>query len=279
MWTNAIRNIFAAFTPDEKTIGTAAVDVAVSMAEQASAHLTIRAMSVQHVAPYSVMPQFVGGLAAQVNADEKEALRKIGAHLDQLLDSAAFPHDVAIAQKPHSELVDMAGLLGRVHDLSVIDAPAEYMTVQQAIFEELVFQTGRPVLVVPPGCSAFSAKRVVVAWDGSPRAVRAVNDAMPFLVGADHVELTSVVNEKNLKGMVPGAEMAPQLARHGVKVEVVDIEMTEDAGSALAERASLVGADLIVAGAYAHSRWRHLVLGGVTTSFLRDSMLPVLMSH
>ncbi|MGL5117147.1 MAG: universal stress protein [Beijerinckiaceae bacterium] len=279
MWTTAIKNIFVPFMPVDKTITTAAVDVAISMADQAEAHLTLRALSIQKVPPYSVMPAFTGALAAKINEDEKEALQAISAHLDNMLKTVSFPHDLAITQQPHAELVALASLQGRMHDLTVIDTPVDFISLQQSIFEELVFQSGRPVLVVPHGVSSFSAKRIVIAWDGSSRAARALSDAMPFLANAEHVELTTVVNEKKLHGTVPGADMARLLARHNIKVETVAVEMTEDAGTALMDRVEVVGADLIVAGAFAHSRWRHLILGGVTTSFLRESAVPVLMSH
>ncbi len=279
MWTSAIRNIFVAFAPAEKSITTPALDVAISMADQAAAHLTVRALSVQHVVPYSIMPQFAGSLAAKINEDERQSLQRVSSHLDDLLKSAGFPNDVSAVQHPHTELVELAGRLGRMHDISVIDSPADYVTLQQAIYEELVFQTGRPVLIVPPGISTFAAKRIVVAWDGSPRAARALSDAMPFLVDAEHVELTTVVNDKELARAVQGADMARRLAHHNVKVEVVQLEMIDDAGSALMDRAGLIGADMIVSGAFAHSRWRHLILGGVTTSLLRETAIPVFMSH
>lgn len=279
MWTTEIKSVFVPFLAVDGPKATPAVKVAISMADRAAAHLTVRAMAVERIPPYSFAPQIVGSLTAKVNADEKEALDKLGKHLGDLLKSAGFPHDVEVIQQPFDAQISLARSQARLHDISVIDAPTEYLTFHQSIFEELVFQSGRPVLVVPPNSTEFRARRIIIAWDGSPRAVRALNDAMPFLHGAEHVELTSVVNEKSLEGSVPGTEMAPQLARHGIKVEVVALEMKENAGTALAERAELVNADLIVAGAYAHSRWRHLVLGGVTTSLLRESKLPVLMSY
>jgi nucleotide-binding universal stress UspA family protein len=122
-------------------------------------------------------------------------------------------------------------------------------------------------------------RRIVVAWDGSARAARALNDAMPFLRGAEHVEIVSVVNDKDLSRMVPGAEVAPHLSRHGVKAEVVDLELVSDAGRTILDRAKLVGADMIVMGAFAHSRWRQFVLGGATESMLLNADIPVLMSH
>jgi protoheme ferro-lyase len=166
MWTDTIKNIFVPFSPAETAITTAAVDVAVSMADQAAAHLTIRALRIKQVPPYSVMPQFVGALAAKVNEDELESLQTIGQHLEAMLKTVAFPHDMMIAHQPYAALVEMAAHQGRRHDISVIDAPHEYMTFQQAVFEELVFQTGRPVLVVPAGVATFTAKRIVIAWDG-----------------------------------------------------------------------------------------------------------------
>jgi nucleotide-binding universal stress UspA family protein len=120
----------------------------------------------------------------------------------------------------------------------------------------------------------------VVAWDGTSRAARALNDAMPLLTSAEYVELASVLKEKDLTKLVPGAEAAPHLSRHGIDATVANVDATHgDAGKALRGRAALVSADMIVMGAFAHSRWRQMVLGGVTDSMLTASEIPVFLSH
>jgi nucleotide-binding universal stress UspA family protein len=140
----------------------------------------------------------------------------------------------------------------------------------------------RPVLAVPPAYAGKPiAERIVAGWDGSLQAIRALQAALPLLVRAQSVQL-ALVNpdrESGLHGDEPGADMALYLARHGVPVEVV-VENTQSApGQALADLAHDAGAGLIVAGAFGHSRYRELVLGGVTRYLLERSPLPVLLAH
>jgi nucleotide-binding universal stress UspA family protein len=102
---------------------------------------------------------------------------------------------------------------------------------------------------------------------------------MPFLRAADKVSLVSVVNEKETAGLLPGAEIAPQLARHDIEVEVVDLMHIGNAGDTLLQYAKKIDADMLVMGAFAHSTWRQFVLGGVTTTMLTKAHVPVFMSH
>ena len=143
-----------------------------------------------------------------------------------------------------------------------------------------LFESGRPVLIIPPGSERFSARRILIAWDGGASAARAVGDAMPFLTGAEEVEILSVSGEKDLSSVIAGADLAPHLARHGIKVTVRNIALTQpDVASEIRQAATDFGADLVVSGAYKHSRLREWLLGGVTQSLLKDCTLPILMSH
>jgi nucleotide-binding universal stress UspA family protein len=230
--------------------------------------------------PYSLAPQFVGSLVGPANAEEKTRIDKAEADLKAQLVSSGLGYDIRSAQLNQADAIDLAATQGRLHDLTIIDSPPEYFAVGRALAEELLFHTGRPVIVVPAGVTAFKAKRIVVAWDGTARAARALNDAMPLLTSAEYVELASVLKEKDLTKLVPGAEAAPHLSRHGIDATVANVDATDgDAGKALRNRATLVGADMIVMGAFAHSRWRQMVLGGVTDSMLNESEIPVFMSH
>src|SRR5215471_6305021 len=143
--------------------------------------------------------------------------------------------------------------------------------------------SGRPILVVPyVGNFADLGRRVVIGWNASREAARAVNDAMPLLTSAETVTVLTIDPREGPRahGELPGADISLHLARHGVKAE---IERTVSAdlpvGEVLLSRVADLGADLLVMGAYGHSRARELLLGGATRSLLRSMTLPVLMSH
>jgi nucleotide-binding universal stress UspA family protein len=140
---------------------------------------------------------------------------------------------------------------------------------------------GRPVLVVPYiGPSGTLGKRVLLAWNATREATRAATDALPFLQAADEVLVVLVKPHSISHGEVPGADIGLYLARHGVHVKVETIEGVDiDAGNLLLSRAADLSSDLIVMGAYGHSRFSELVLGGVTRTMFESMTVPVLMSH
>lgn len=149
--------------------------------------------------------------------------------------------------------------------------------------EYVILDVGRPVLVIPrTGSFPSVGDRILVAWTPSRGAVRAVNDALPLLCRAKSVKVVAVNPEIGLggHGEVPGADIALHLARHGVEAEAATIRATDKrAGVALLDEAEKFGADLIIAGAFGHSRFRELVLGGVTRRMLADARIPVLFSR
>ena len=149
--------------------------------------------------------------------------------------------------------------------------------------ERVTVTSGRPVLVVPyAGHFADVGRRVVIGWNATREAARAVNDAMPLLVSAELVTVLMIDPQAGPDGHgeLPGADISLHLARHGVKAE---IERTVSAdipvGEILLSRIADLGADLLVMGAYGHSRFRELLLGGATRAVLRSMTVPVLMSH
>jgi len=148
--------------------------------------------------------------------------------------------------------------------------------------EELVLSTGRPVLLIPyAGKFNTLGKRVLVAWNSSRESARAVQDALPFLKKADSVQVVAFNPRKDsAHGDVPGADIGLTLARHGVRVQVAQQHAEGlDIGSQILSRAADVDADLIVMGAYGHSRIREIVLGGATRTLIEAMTVPVLMSH
>ncbi|MEN9867491.1 MAG: hypothetical protein RL748_3081 [Pseudomonadota bacterium] len=156
--------------------------------------------------------------------------------------------------------------------------------------EDVVLHSARPVLIVPyVGNFDTVGKRVLISWDASKEATRAITYAMPLLQQAELVQIAVFNPESNaeLHGEEPGADIALYLARHGIKVEIsqhhTHLDPVShhklDVGNALLSLANDFGSDLLVMGGYGHSRFRETILGGVTRTILETMTLPVLMSH
>lgn len=172
---------------------------------------------------------------------------------------------------------DVAPAEGRFADLIVV-ARAASSQQDRGIVEAAVFGSGRPVLMAPPDPVTTIGRRVAVFWNGSTEATRAVAAALPLLHRAEQVRVLTLDEHPARDGGRPGLER--YLAWHGVAAESRSIERDHrDPGDALLQEAQNDGADLVVMGAYTHSRLRQMILGGVTTQMLERSALPVLMCH
>ena len=177
------------------------------------------------------------------------------------------------------------GLRARYCDLIVIGQtnPQEPSPSVMSDFPEfMVVNAGRPTLLIPhQGEFSNLGKHVVIAWDGSREAARAISDALPLLHQSSIVQVL-ILNpgeDAEAHGEEPGADIALYLARHGIKVEVCVRFSKKETGEAILQHAQELGASLIVMGAYGHSRFREMVMGGVTRSILENMTLPILMSH
>jgi nucleotide-binding universal stress UspA family protein len=178
----------------------------------------------------------------------------------------------------------MVALHARYADLTVVGQPDSYEPrVSDAITVTTVMTSGRPVLAIPfAGDFPTVGERVLVAWNASREAARAVNDALPLIAGAKQVIVLAINPQRGIGGHgdVPAADIALHLARHGVKAEAAHTVAKDISdGEALLSYAADIGADLIVAGAYGHSRARELVFGGVTRTLIAEMTAPVLLSH
>ena len=180
----------------------------------------------------------------------------------------------------------LVALHGRYVDLIVLGQP-DPDDMRGSLFwprpEEVALAVGRPMLVIPyAGAWHDIGQRVLVGWDGSREATRAINDAMPLLAAARSVTVLAVDPADGAAGHgdIPGADIALHLARHGVRANIeTTVSDGIGAGNTLLSRASDLDADLLVMGAYGHSRVRELLLGGATQTVLESMTLPVLMAH
>jgi nucleotide-binding universal stress UspA family protein len=185
-----------------------------------------------------------------------------------------------VAEHTPSEPRGRFAQLARVHDVTVLDAAKPGTQAREAT-EDALFDSGRPVLVIPPHGGSSTPRRIAVAWDGSARVARAVGDALMFLRSADLVIAVTISGEKDLSRMAPGADLDVYLARHGVRDPKL-ATLTAKRGDVAARLRLFVAeedVDLIVMGAFVHSRFREAILGGVTRSLLDAAPVPLFMSH
>jgi len=165
---------------------------------------------------------------------------------------------------------------GRLTDLVVMARPMpdrdlpSIMTLNAALME-----SGRPLLLAPPTIPETVGRYIAIFWNGSAEASRAVAFAMPMLARAETVTILSASEE----GGADPQELAGYLAWHGITAGIHSFSANGQVGQTLMAEAATLGADLVVMGAYTHSRLRQLILGGVTRHVLHDATLPVLFSH
>jgi nucleotide-binding universal stress UspA family protein len=173
--------------------------------------------------------------------------------------------------------------LARRFDLSVFMQSEPGRADNDDMIETALFQSGRPLIVVPYiQKDGLKLERVVCCWDGSRAAARAFNDALPLLTRANTVDLLIVLNEKtnSENKEVRGVEMAKHLARHDVKVQLERVPAPDiDVTSAILSYVADNSGTLIVMGGYGHSRLREIILGGATREMLKSMTVPVFMSH
>jgi len=223
-----------------------------------------------------------GGALAEVIAAGEERRRRSEVRWHACLEAAVLRQGVDWVWRPcravePSELVVHA----RFADLAVVSRrdPADRPDALETLPEALVLTSGRPIVLLPPRGAAAEPRRIFLAWKARPEAVRAVAGALPLLTRADAVQVMVVDDEGAPEyGYEPGADIAEHLARHGARVHVVRLlSKGADVGRLLLSQATIFGADLLVMGAYGHSRLRERLFGGVTRTVLTEAALPVLM--
>lgn len=176
-------------------------------------------------------------------------------------------------------------LQARYSDLVVVsqtDPDDSYSRLFSDLPEYVMLNCVRPVLVVPyVGKFPHIGSNVLAAWDGSMEATRAITNTIPLLRRAKKVTI-AVFNSSaryDVHGEQPGADIALYLARHGIEVEVLQQNTPQDIGNSLLSLAADLASDLIVMGGYGHTRFREVLLGGVTMTLLKTMTVPVVMSH
>ena len=257
---------------------------ACALAEAFEAHLTALAVVLD---PYIPDVAGVGVPPEIIEEQRKRADERAQATLDKATETARRHGITLETRKDHclpGDAADRFARHARHADLVIVGQPDPDHGGNEDLFVETAFlASGRPALVIPYiGARTMPPERVLVAWDGSAQATRAIHDALPFLRRASSVTIIIVDHEGlgDAVGDVPGADIATHLARHGIDVTINSITRGDvrTADAILAEASDGV-ADLLVMGGYGHARLRELVLGGSTRHVLEQMVLPVMFSH
>ncbi len=257
-------------------------DYAVSMGEVFGAHVLGVAVSYEPVIPGTVM----GGIPPEIIESQRTELNKKAraaiARFEQAAKRAGISMETRTISASISGAADQIGHIGRRFDLIVVGQPGRKDSLPDEVIDEgVLFESGRPVIFVPfIQKGGVKLDRIMVCWDGSRAAARAIADAIPLLKKAKQVEVVIISDKPNKKDEVPGADLGQHLARHGLKVDVKRITSPDiDVPSTILSYAADSSADMIVMGGYGHSRLREFVLGGATRGLLESMTVPVLMSH
>lgn len=259
--------------------------VATHLANRSNAHLVGLHVSAATVYLPPVPIPFGTDVLGSLEAGDKKEANRLREIFEAATKGGAFIPEWRAVRPAHQDIGAVVMDHGRASDLIVVGQSDPEWDLSPVLDfpERLTLESGRPVLVVPyAGRFGDIGKRVTIAWAGKRESTRAVFDALPLLKDAEAVQLLCVVGHgaKSEPGALPGAEMAATLARHGVKVTVQkstvnEIGIADEILSRLADHAS----DLLVMGAYGHTRFRELVFGGVTRHIFRHMTVPTLMSH
>ena len=279
------QDILLALTTYPDSPPVSAVDEPVGFAVAVGSRISAIACEVHFRVPPNILAGALLNVPAMAAAEAKKstascenilmafqaAAEKRGVFQDRIVDRCLM-----------TEACDVLIEYARLRDLTIVPVP-DGDSLQRAYAEGIIFGSGRPVLITPQERkrpAEFKLDTVVIAWDFSRPAARAVADALPILGKAKQVRVITVVNEKVIDTKRSGAELAKHLARHGVQVILDTVDAAgRGIGEVLESYVMSKNADLIVMGAYGHSRVRDFILGGATKSMLSQPPVPIFLSH
>jgi nucleotide-binding universal stress UspA family protein len=174
----------------------------------------------------------------------------------------------------------VVGMSGRVYDLILVEQPEKLASIAEATLEDALFESGRPVMMVPKGAPSTLGEVVAVAWNGSTETATTVALGMPFLKQAKEVVIVAVGPQHMPEPGPTGDELARTLERHGMKVSLrTAFGRQKPQGESFLQEAMAAGADLMLKGAYTQSRIRQMIFGGATRHIIMESRIPVIMSR
>ena len=266
---------------DNDTAYRSRLDVTFALAAEHGARVTGL-----HVMPPPIIPLYTDmpipeSVEKIQRLELEEAARRAAEVFSAVAAHSGVPTEWRVAE---GHVVSQAAAHARYSDLTVVPQGidlGEPSADLRALPEEIVLSVGRPVLVIPRyGSFPKVGRHVLMAWNGSREATRAVYDALPLLERAEQVTVLSIDPAVAPGERLPGADISLYLARHGVTARAASIAGADaTVGDTLLSYAADHDVDLLVMGAYGHTRLREIVLGGATRTLLQHMTVPVLLSH
>lgn len=256
-----------------------------ALAKQCKAHLAAAFLTPLPDEPLAYEPTVVAGVWAELLSRARKDAEAERQRVEARLKQFDQDYELRNAEALSRDLGRVAAVHARYADVAIMTRPSDGPggELREEVVEGVLFHSGRPALIAPPGWKGgVIGKKVVVAWDASREATRALSEAQALLGGADEVTVVTVDAKPKMfgHGDQPGANIAAHLSRRGLKAQVRNVDsMGRSASAAILEQAEALGADLLVMGGYAHSRLRELVFGGATRELLRGASVPLLMAH
>jgi nucleotide-binding universal stress UspA family protein len=278
----AIKDILLTLTSYPEPTPVSVIDDAVAFASSFGAHIAAIACEARVDIPGTFLSSSLVDVAGIAAGEARKSLKNaqdLLASFESAAEKAGLLHEEILERCVTYKVSDTFVEYARFRDLTIVSVPESY---DQWYAEAVIFGSGKPTLVLPERArtKSFELNTVLVAWDFSRTAARAIADAMPVLEKAKRVRVVTVFNEKPLGTTHSAEEVAKNLSRHSVDVTLEEVDAAaRPIGEVLESHAASCGADLLVMGAYGHSRLREFILGGATSSLLAKPPLPILFSH
>ena len=255
------------------------LDAAIHLADKHDAHLT--GVYYEPLINYSIYSETITSAIAELMAVQKDEKRN---EVQELFDRHTDYRKSTTTFKVESNLTrdDISGI-ARLSDLVITEQlnRDSHLVDPRAEPEHLIMSVGRPVLIVPHiGYQSSIGEIVLIGWDKSREAARAIADSIPMLIKAKEVHVFQVVTESNDSSGIANTDMAEHLSRYDINVNTLSsVRNRVPIAETLLSRVADLGADLLVMGAYGHSRLREYAFGGTTRTILNSMTVPVLMTH
>ncbi|MDJ0956626.1 MAG: universal stress protein [Arenicellales bacterium] len=255
---------------------------AVALTKEFEAHLIALFIVPTYTIPvYAEVP-----IGAEVIKTARQAMLESAAQAKSTCENIASSSGVSFEWRlVEGNVINTLNEHARYCDLVVLGQsnPSDLDDMSTEVADHVVLEAGAPCLVVPYiGVKKELPDNVMLAWNGSMESARAAKDALPLMKRAQHVEVLLINPEQGEvdEGDIPGADIGAYLARHGIKAETNCVHNKQiSAGDILLSQAADLSTDLLVTGAYGHTRLRERILGGVTHHLLEHMTVPVFMSH
>jgi nucleotide-binding universal stress UspA family protein len=281
----AIKDILLALTSYPDPTPVSAVDEAVSFAVALGARISAITCEEKIQLPSNALADALVDLRAIVAAEARKSLtnaKKLLATFQETAEKRGVFQECILERCLTSEAPGLLVGHARLRDLTIVPTLVSD-DLDQWYAEPIIFGSGRPVLILPnsqKSSRAFALDAIVIAWDFSRAAARAVADALPMLKRAKRVGVLTVTSEKIIKTERSAADLAKHLARHDVHAVVEAVDAAgRGIGEVIESYVRSHKTNLLVMGAYGHSRIRDFILGGATKSMLARPPLPIFLSH